>query len=173
MADPRFPGGIANAVSGNSSGVVLNSTALLLDGLENYLKLLEAGAPSPLPDFALAAAAAIPCPTPGGAQPKPVEVKVWLNTLDARLDALALEGGSRAERKALLVRLAALHSRLVRLPAPDPPDASPTAPPPAPPRRRAPNAPSPAPAPLGFKGVGLVLALLAAAAAALWVRAAS
>jgi hypothetical protein len=118
-----------------------------------------------LPDFALSAAAAVSCPTPGGSRPNKAELKVWLNQLDARLDALTLEGPARAERKALLLTLQGLHERVVRLPAPDPPVAPLAAPPAAPPtaRRAAKESPPPPPPP----PAGLLAWLTPARAAAL------
>jgi hypothetical protein len=155
----------------HTSGATLNTVSLLVESLKAYLGSLEAGggggAPPLLPDFALTAFATLKVPTPGGAKPKPVELKVMLNQLDARLDALEVEGPARAERKSLLVALAALHARLVRLPAPDPPDAAPPAAPPSPARaQRSPPPPSPPTSGPGAATIAAVLVGVAAAAAA-------
>ena len=162
-------------MSDPNPGVVLNAISLLVPELKAYLTGLAAGRVAALPDYALAAAAAAACPTPGGAHPKPPEVKVLLNTLDTRLDALSLEGASRAERKALLLELSALHSLLVRLPAPDPPDfAVPAAA--APPALKTSPPPKTPPPPgfarwllVGAAPVAAAVAVIAAAAAA-WAR---
>ena len=153
----------------STSGATLNTVSLLVESLKAYLGSLEAGG-GVLPDFALSAFASLKVPTPGGAKPKPVELKVMLNQLDTKLDALEVEGPARAERKSLLVALAALHARLVRLPAPDPPDAAPPAAPPSPARaQRSPPPPSPPTSGPGAAAIAAVLVgVAAAAAAALW-----
>jgi hypothetical protein len=163
-------------MSDSNPGVVLNAISLLVPELKAYLTGLAAGRVAALPDYALAAAAAAACPTPGGAHPKPPEVKVLLNTLDTRLDALSLEGAARAERKALLLELSALHSLLVRLPAPDPPDFAVPAATAAAPRALKTSPPPKTPPPPGFArwllvGAAPIAAAIAViAAVAAWAR---